>query len=549
MHEKDLTSRKDLVQAAIRAVRERPVPAGPPPEVIDAIARLDQSGPPPKSRAFWKTLRDMNWMARLAIAAAVVLAFTLPMTLLMRGDSPGGAAFGQVIQHFRSARSARLRLRIEQKGQPPMDSVLLILGEATRQEETNGRVTITDTEAGKSLILNPAERKAVLTTLVKSQDPSAVEAGDPFDLIEGLAALQGGAEVSLGTRTIAGRTAIGFQVTKAGMQWTIWADAESRLPLRTECHLPLFEATAFMTDFEFDVDLDPALFSLVPPEGYTLEQRTAGLVWSLTDPESKSDQAEVGVGVDFSAPFEEDLLEYLRLVAERSGGEFRGQFLSEPLQDAMAVMKNDEADPQARAEATTLLHKYTRAMMYFQKLVSEAEQGQVLPVGDGVSLGDSTRAVLIWKPADNSQFRAIFGDLSVREVSAEEFARITASYQEQNRRREREKGYLGVEVRSGGKQPRIMGRLNNPAEPPVLEAESGDNAYAIIARIIPGTAAEQAGLMAGDVLVSLDGQAVHSEGEFFRMVKKHKPGETISLVIGRGEQEMALKVTLGQRPE
>jgi hypothetical protein len=548
MREDEPTSGNQILTQAIQAVRETPVSAGPPADVIEAVvARLEQAGAVPNPRAAWERIRHMNWMIRFAIAAAVVLAVTFPATWWLRTDSRSGTAFGQVLDHVRSARSVRLHLRIEQKGQPPMDSTLYTSGQSTRQEETSGRVTISNAAAGESLILIPAERKAILTTLAKPHDPNAAESTDPLDLLERLKALREGAEVSLGTQEIDGQTALGFKVQKAGVQWTIWAGARSRLPLRVEYYVPLFEATFVMTDFVFDVAMDPAIFSLTPPTGYAVEERNSQGVWVVTDSNGALGDKRVEVGMDFSTATETDLTDYLRMSADRNGGVFSHDFLLAPVQDATSALTDGQGDKKAQADAGSLVVKYMRAIRYFGKLQAEAERGQVWEVGEGVKLGDASRAILVWKLSGANQYRGVFGDLSIRDIGTEEFQRITTEYKERSRRRDREKGYLGAEVEFNGNRTGIMSPMNDPAEPPVVEVKPGDD-LCVVKRVIPGTAAEKAGLKAGDVLVSLDGQPVRSGGEFVRTIGKHRPGERVTLVVRRGKQTVTLEVTLGQRP-
>ncbi len=52
-----------------------------------------------------------------------------------------------------------------------------------------------------------------------------------------------------------------------------------------------------------------------------------------------------------------------------------------------------------------------------------------------------------------------------------------------------------------------------------------------------------------DRIVSIDGEAVQSGGHAQELVRAHKPGEELSLVVSRGDKELPLTVTLAEHPE
>ena len=64
-----------------------------------------------------------------------------------------------------------------------------------------------------------------------------------------------------------------------------------------------------------------------------------------------------------------------------------------------------------------------------------------------------------------------------------------------------------------------------------------------VSQVVPGSAAETAGLQAGDALVMLNGQPMP---RFLPMwLRQHEPGETVTLRVQRDNQELDLKFVLG----
>lgn len=64
-----------------------------------------------------------------------------------------------------------------------------------------------------------------------------------------------------------------------------------------------------------------------------------------------------------------------------------------------------------------------------------------------------------------------------------------------------------------------------------------------------GTPADEAGLEAGDVIVSVDGQTLRNPDQLASIVAQHQPGTDVDLTLIRNEERMTLTVTLGERPD
>ena len=90
-----------------------------------------------------------------------------------------------------------------------------------------------------------------------------------------------------------------------------------------------------------------------------------------------------------------------------------------------------------------------------------------------------------------------------------------------------------------------------------LAAESG----VLVQKVIPGGAAERAGLrggnqqayvgntpilLGGDFIVAVDGQQVSDPQEINALIYKHQPGDNVSVTFYRGRKQITLKLILGE---
>ncbi|MDR2108994.1 MAG: trypsin-like peptidase domain-containing protein [Coriobacteriales bacterium] len=67
----------------------------------------------------------------------------------------------------------------------------------------------------------------------------------------------------------------------------------------------------------------------------------------------------------------------------------------------------------------------------------------------------------------------------------------------------------------------------------------------LIASVVSGSAADQAGVKKGDVVVAFDGKEVATASELIINVRGHLVGDEVTLTVLRGSEKLDLKVTLG----
>ena len=70
----------------------------------------------------------------------------------------------------------------------------------------------------------------------------------------------------------------------------------------------------------------------------------------------------------------------------------------------------------------------------------------------------------------------------------------------------------------------------------------------ILRQVLPGSAADDAGLEAGDIILSMDGQTLRNIGELSKFLISHQPGDTMNMTLLRDGEELIASITLGERP-
>ena len=251
----------------------------------------------------------------------------------------------------------------------------------------------------------------------------------------------------LGTKEIDGREAVGFKTKSEMGDMILWADPETAWPVRIEIAAEIFgNVHMVMSNFRHDVDLDPSLFSLEPPEGYSSQT------------------------MEMVTPVEEDLLNTLRLIAENSDGEFPAKLgLTKEVMEALmkgiqpAMDQQSQEKIEAVMEEVTAKHggkeeirkKYGKTippaiLEEFQKAMAPLLQEQIqknMPLqqermrgvtfymglksandphyaGEGVKLGTPDRPILWYKPTGADNYRVVYADLTVKEMRSDEVEKL-----------------------------------------------------------------------------------------------------------------------------
>ncbi len=76
-----------------------------------------------------------------------------------------------------------------------------------------------------------------------------------------------------------------------------------------------------------------------------------------------------------------------------------------------------------------------------------------------------------------------------------------------------------------------------------LPVDSG----ALVEQVVPGSPADEAGVLKGDIITALGDAKVESYGDLLGALRDYKPGDTTQLTVFRDGEEKKLEVTLGEK--
>jgi hypothetical protein len=333
-------------------------------------------------------------LTKLAAAAVIVIAVLVGI-FHFGGPLTATVSFADVVKPILNARTASLDIIIGSQGNQAVihDD---IMGSRIRRTVSGAESTdiIIDFEQQKMLALDHTNKTAVYIGLGGLPDLK-----NYVELLQNLIIrLQKKPDLKIenqGIQNINGRDCLTFVAQVESETITIWADAETTLPIRIEEKTPNMQIMC--DNLQFDVDFDESLFSMEVPDGYTIQD--AG-------------------GIDFSQSSESAFIETLRIWAEIiEDGQFPDSINLEDI-----VKLGPKFDQGMKRAGLTDQQKIDVATKWGQGLVFIRffkGQGQWHYAGAGVKLGDGNTPIFWYQPQDSETWRVIYGDLSVKDVAPE----------------------------------------------------------------------------------------------------------------------------------
>jgi outer membrane lipoprotein-sorting protein len=353
--------------------------------------RMDAYSSRPRPRLLLRRPVTFSYVASIAVACFVAVA----LWFVLGGERPT-LAFADVLEKMREFRSYACTLTIRDKGQAESSMRLMQRSLTQRREvRSNGQILVFDLSRKpvRILILNPANKTATEQTLV-NMGPAV-----DFNLLGAIDMIKNGTEKDLGVKEVDGRKAHGFRAAlNEHNDFTVWADAESGLPIHVEIRQPTVGRTIVISRFDFNANLDESLFSTTAPAGYTVE---------------KVENREVN-------PTEQHLIDGLRAAAEFLGGQFPPVWETHRLQELFRDRVKQDKAALGTGKLDALNEAVAKASRHIHYLQAFYKVESLHYVGDGVKLGDGKSPVIWWRLKAMKTCRVVYGDLTVRNVAPED---------------------------------------------------------------------------------------------------------------------------------
>jgi outer membrane lipoprotein-sorting protein len=349
------------------------------------------------------------------IAASLLIVGTLAAIAFYLTSPLGSSmAFADVLQQVRELRSARFTgtITLTAPGQPARTTTTdTIVAEPARMRITmqgdpgTRMITIVDYQAHKMLMLNVERKQAELWDL--TDFPARKVSPNPLEDLKNMHDKDG---VSIGDKVIGGRRAKGFKVVTGGRETTIWADADTHLPVQIDMHTQTGDSpsvTVTTTNFRWDRTVDESLFSLTPPAGYEIKTRQMNMT-TLKEKDK-----------------EKDLINALKSMAELNDGVYPEGFDTASLMKALQksrepLLKKQDLDVNSPAWKQ-LLQRQVQAQVAiihgFGFLSTPTYVQDWYYAGMNVEAGKAGVPILWYRPTGSATYRVIDADLKVHDTA------------------------------------------------------------------------------------------------------------------------------------
>jgi len=240
--------------------------------LFDALSAYEKSQPTKPAVPqpnIWRIIMK-NQIIKFATAAVLIMGILFGINHFFGSSNGSSVAWAQVVEQLNQHEKYKCRQRIvRQNGTKTTTMQVYHLNLSLRRQELeDGTIHIIDMRGTDAITveLYPDKKKAIVTKLLgygPRKDP---------DIIDMVKRFEQKSTERLGTKEQNGKILHGFrhQPNKYN-DFTVWVDAQTKLPVEIELKHPNLGQTIFMDEFEFDFELDPSAFSTEIPDGYEVE--------------------------------------------------------------------------------------------------------------------------------------------------------------------------------------------------------------------------------------------------------------------------------------
>jgi outer membrane lipoprotein-sorting protein len=398
-------------------------------EVVEAFEKLKVKKTSATEQNIWRIIMRSR-TTKLAAAAVIMIAALLAIYNI----GPSSVALADVLAKVEQAKAYIYKMNVKVTGSmmpgwpmgQDMTGTVTIskdLGMKTEMEMIDPNTGETTTQENyivpdeKLMVMLMHEKKQFIRTEF-SDDLAArmkKQNNDPRELIRQMLGVK---YTELGKSEIDGVEVDGFETTDPGISGgttgdvkvTLWVDSKSWLPVLMEMDMSINEQTRSRStfyDYQWDVPVEKSEFVPVIPDDYEA----------------------VFEGLKFPEMTEEAAIEGLRLVADLVGRYPKQVSIVDLMQEVSPIMferiKKDQPEDMTETELETKMMEAILPVypigLFYMALVED--QKEPVYYGETVGPNDVEAVLMRWKIND-SEYRVIFGDLSITEVSVEELAEL-----------------------------------------------------------------------------------------------------------------------------
>jgi hypothetical protein len=353
------------------------------------------------------------WPARARIlkiasaAAALVLVAIAGWWLIWGGTSTAAASFSQMIQNVCRARNMSWDHVVRYSDEHEHRThTIFASNRRIRFENDDGTIQIERQAEKKGLKLRPVQKTATVMTYPKKYWAG----GEP---LEDLKMADAAAAQPVGKEIIDGQQTEIYQIDSPNESMRVWMDIQQKLPAQiqiTSLQPGQPQTVIRMEHIRWNQDIPDSLFSVDIPPGYTRKE--------------------------LPKPSEEYLIKAFKVFAELPGGGFPpefdyGQFhrfFAEHCPKMKPFVLQTNGVPSLTRDLDDVTLEQARAVVTGVQFIEEIqESAQWHYFGPGVKYGDSNAILLCWRPKDATNWRVIYGDLSVKDVAPDQMPPMPAT--------------------------------------------------------------------------------------------------------------------------
>jgi hypothetical protein len=382
------------------------------------------------TQTFWRTIMKSP-ITKLAAAAVIVIAAGLLLYEFTGFIDVSSKAFAQVIEQVHKATSVKYKCTIQDENKTPWTYEVMI-NENGVTRNSGGDYTVIDRTKGITLTLYPVSKSARLYKSVAMPEKQRL-----FNRLDWLTTLREKATEYIGQERIETMQTDLYKFKEPFRTILVWVNPRTNLPVRVIVeHFPnpnpdiiiprvavsandfgvssdvIYAATggssdvvvqkhfkSVYSDFEWNIDIDPTLFSTEPPADYTVVDK-------LTFNEADESATDIIAAL---------------------------QFWTETSDDSLPVNINELVDPnKIKVMLLKKFHKgqdpneeFRRAYEFANDVILKAvcfaqdkkAQKNWYNSSEPVSFGETDKPLYWWKEENSNKYRVIYGDLSIRDVN------------------------------------------------------------------------------------------------------------------------------------